>query len=62
MRCSICKKIGLEEDFIYPPTDEKYEVPVCFDCADPEMLRLEWDENVQPTGDENADDGTDAER
>lgn len=51
MHCSKCKKIGLEEDFVFVRTDVVYgfEVPICYDCAPIEELKLKWgDEGDTP--------------
>lgn len=42
MRCEICKKIGLEEDFLFVPDDDLKEVPICYDCATEDQLKLKW--------------------
>lgn len=49
MHCSICKKIGLEENFIFIQTDDVrgYEVPICFDCATEEELKMQWGNEIE---------------
>lgn len=41
-RCSVCKKPGLEEDFLFVATDETHETTFCYDCAPEEALKQHW--------------------
>jgi hypothetical protein len=58
MHCSICKKLGLEENFIFVQTDDVrgYEVPICFDCAPEEEMKLKWDNPTDDTPQEQEED------
>lgn len=39
MRCAVCKKTGLEEDFV---VDERAGVMYCYNCAPEDALRQWW--------------------
>jgi hypothetical protein len=41
-RCSVCKKAGLEEDFLFVPIDETHETVYCYDCAPEDALKQHW--------------------
>lgn len=41
-RCSVCKKAGLEEDFLFVPVDETHENLFCYDCCPEEALKQQW--------------------
>jgi hypothetical protein len=54
-RCSVCKKAGLEEDFLFVPIDETHETVYCYECAPESALKQQW-----PV-DEESNDDTDRE-
>jgi len=56
-RCSVCKKAGLEEDFVFAPIDELRETIYCYDCAPESALRQHWPADEEAT--ENDTSGED---
>lgn len=51
-RCSVCRKAGLEEDFVFAATDELHETTFCYDCAPVEALKQDWGSEEETQGDE----------
>lgn len=54
-RCSVCKKAGLEDDFIFVPVDAQHETVYCFTCAPETAMKQQW------PADEEENDDTDRE-
>lgn len=54
-RCSVCKKAGTEDDFVWAPIDDTHENIFCFDCAPEEALRQTWGEESEQEGESVVD-------
>ena len=59
IRCAVCHKAGLEDDFVYVPVDEQHEKLMCFSCAPEDAMRQTWPVDEQEESDYN--DGVDSD-
>ena len=61
IRCAVCHKAGLEDDFVFVPVDEQHEKLMCFQCAPPEAMQQHWpvDDDQEADYNDGADGDTD---
>ena len=56
IRCAICHKAGLEEDFVYVPVDDQHERLMCYECAPEDAMKQHWPVDDEDSQEENASD------
>lgn len=59
LRCSVCKKAGTEDDFVWHAIDEQHEQLYCYECAPEDAMKQHWP--VDDEQDAGYNDGADGD-